>query len=190
MVNKSPSRSHGEGSISRSDYTRSRSGVTVERWVASLDLGVGPNGKRLRKRITGPTRKAVADKLRELQRQQDAGGSCPPRDRPLGHRDVDATRPVRCGRGDIQRTTTSRPYQGKLMIVDPVILASARKHGITDDDMLHAYRHPIRVFDLDDLDMLVGADTAGRMLEIGVTAAEGVEFIVHAMAARPKFLET
>lgn len=76
------------------------------------------------------------------------------------------------------------------MVVDPVILASARKHGITDDDMLHAYRHPIRVFDLDDLDMLVGADTAGRMLEIDVTAAEGVEFIVHAMAARPKFLET
>lgn len=73
MVSKSPSRSHGEGSIYRSDYTRSGSGVTVERWVASLDLGVGPNGKRLRKRITGPTRKAVADKLRELQRQQDAG---------------------------------------------------------------------------------------------------------------------
>ncbi|MGK2886588.1 MAG: hypothetical protein ACSLE8_17745 [Rhodococcus sp. (in: high G+C Gram-positive bacteria)] len=46
------------------------------------------------------------------------------------------------------------------------------------------------MFDLDDLDMLVGADTAGRMLTLGVTAAEGVEFIVHAMAARPKFLET
>ncbi len=69
-------------------------------------------------------------------------------------------------------------------------MASARKHGITDNDMLHAYRHPIRVFDLDDLDMLIGAATAGRMLEIGVTSAEGVEFIVHAMAARSKFLET
>lgn len=46
------------------------------------------------------------------------------------------------------------------------------------------------MFDLDDLDMLVGADTAGRMLEIGVTAAEGVEFFVHPMAARPKFPET
>ena len=71
-----------------------------------------------------------------------------------------------------------------------MILASARKHQISDDEMLHAYRNPIRVFDLDDLDMLIGADTAGRMLEIGVTEAEGVEFIVHAMAARPKFLET
>ena len=68
-----PSRSHGEGSIYRSDYARPGSGVTVERWIASVDLGVGPNGKRLRKKITGPTRKAVADKLRELQRQQDTG---------------------------------------------------------------------------------------------------------------------
>ena len=56
--------------------------------------------------------------------------------------------------------------------------------------MPHSYRHPIRVFDLDDLDLLIGADTAGRMLEIGVTVAESVEFIVHAMAARPKFLGT
>ncbi len=76
------------------------------------------------------------------------------------------------------------------MDVDPVILASARRHGIDDEDMLHAYRNPIRVFDLDDLTMLIGPDTATRLLEIGVAEAEGVEFIVHAMAARPKFLET
>jgi hypothetical protein len=73
--------------------------------------------------------------------------------------------------------------------VDPVIVRSAREHQISDDDMLHAYRHPIRVFDLDDLTMLVGADTAGRMLEIGVAQSEGIDFIVHAMPARAKFLE-
>ena len=56
--------------------------------------------------------------------------------------------------------------------------------------MLHAYRHPILVFDLDDLTMLIGPDTATRLLEIGVAEAESIEFIVHAMAARPKFLET
>ena len=70
-----------------------------------------------------------------------------------------------------------------------MIVASARKHGITDDDMLHAYRHPIRVFDLDDLIMLIGSDESTRLLEVGVATAEGVEFIVHAMPARPKFLE-
>jgi hypothetical protein len=72
--------------------------------------------------------------------------------------------------------------------MDPVILASARKHGVTDNDMLHAYRNPIRVFDLEDLIMLIGADDKGRALEVGVAAAEGFEFIVHAMPARPKFL--
>jgi len=54
--------------------------------------------------------------------------------------------------------------------------------------MLHAYRYPIRVFDREDLTMLIGPDRAGRMLEIGVATAEGVDFIVHAMQARSKFL--
>jgi hypothetical protein len=73
--------------------------------------------------------------------------------------------------------------------VDPVILASARKHGVEDDDILHAYRHPIRVFDLDDLTMLIGPDRAARLLEIGVAHAESIDFVVHAMPARPKFVE-
>jgi hypothetical protein len=73
--------------------------------------------------------------------------------------------------------------------VDPVVLGSARKHGIADEDMLHAYRHPTRVFAVDDLVMLIGGDRAGQPLEIGVAASdEGVEFIVHAMRARTKFL--
>jgi hypothetical protein len=79
---------------------------------------------------------------------------------------------------------TSRYVDG----VDPVVVASARKHGISDGHMLHAYRHPIRVFDLDDLTMLIGADDTGRMLEVGVAVADGIEFIVHAMPAREKFL--
>lgn len=74
------------------------------------------------------------------------------------------------------------------MPMDPVIVASARKHGISDNDMLHAYRNPIRVFQVDDLVMLIGGDETGRMLEVGVVAAEGIEFIVHAMTAREKFL--
>ena len=54
--------------------------------------------------------------------------------------------------------------------------------------MLHAYRNPIRVLDLDGLTMLIGADDRGRMLEIGVAVGDGVEFIVHAMPTRQKFL--
>jgi hypothetical protein len=73
--------------------------------------------------------------------------------------------------------------------MDAVVLDSARKHGIADDEILHAYRNPIRVFEFDDLTMLIGSDRAARMLEIGVAHAEGIDFIVHAMPARPKFLE-
>jgi hypothetical protein len=72
--------------------------------------------------------------------------------------------------------------------VDPVILASARRHEIADDDMLPAYRNPVRVFEFDELTMLIGSDQAGRMLEVGLTTADNVEFVVHAMTARPKFL--
>lgn len=74
------------------------------------------------------------------------------------------------------------------MSVEPVILSSARKHRVRDDDILHAYRNPIRVFELDELTMLIGPDHSGRTLEVGVATAEGVEFIVHAMNAREKFL--
>ena len=73
--------------------------------------------------------------------------------------------------------------------MDPVILAGARRHGVQDHDMLHAYRNPLRVFDLDDLTMLVGPDQSARLLEIGVASAESIDFIVHAMPARPRFLE-
>lgn len=73
--------------------------------------------------------------------------------------------------------------------MEPIVASSARKHGISDDDARHAYAHPIRVFVLDEgLTMLIGPNSAGIMVEIGVV--EGVEapVIVHAMRAREKFL--
>lgn len=73
---------------------------------------------------------------------------------------------------------------------DPVILASSRRHGIAEEDMLHAYRNPIRAFDLDeDLTMLIGPDRSAQLLEVGVATAAGIVFIVHAMVARARFLE-
>ena len=72
--------------------------------------------------------------------------------------------------------------------MDPVVLASARRHGIQDEGMLHAYRHPVRVFEVGDLVMLIGGDRSGRLLEVGLTEAEGIEFIVHAMPARSTFV--
>lgn len=65
----------------------------------------------------------------------------------------------------------------------------APKHGIQEEDMLHALDHPIRVFDLNDgFAMVVGADPAGRLLEVGVVEGDHALVVVHAMPAREKFL--
>ena len=74
--------------------------------------------------------------------------------------------------------------------MDPVVTDSARRHGISDDDILHAYRNPIRLHMLDDMNMLVGADRIGRLLELGMTVDEDewIAAIVHAMPMRSRFL--
>ncbi|MBB5789933.1 hypothetical protein [Jiangella mangrovi] len=74
-------------------------------------------------------------------------------------------------------------------MTDPAIAQSARKHGVSDDDMLHAYRCAIRDRDQDDgLVMLIGPGRSGQLLEIGVVRSEFGSSIVHAMNARPKYL--
>ena len=67
---------------------------------------------------------------------------------------------------------------------------SGERSQARDHRRRHApcFRNPIRAFALDDLTMLVGADRSGRMLEVGVATAEGVQFIVHAMVATDQFL--
>ena len=78
--------------------------------------------------------------------------------------------------------------QGNLPL-EPIIVASARKHGVLDDDLLHAFNNPIRAEDLDEgLTMLVGPDRAGNLLEVGVVESDDGPVIVHAMPARPKYL--
>jgi len=75
--------------------------------------------------------------------------------------------------------------------VEPVVAESARKHGVADEDMTHALRNPVHVFDLDDgLTMITGPDRAGSLIEVGfAVAVDGVVVIVHAMRpARPKFI--
>ncbi len=71
----------------------------------------------------------------------------------------------------------------------PLIATSARKHGVHDDDMIHAFNNPMFVDDHDDgFVMFVGADTSGNLLEIGVIESVDGPIIIHAMTARPKYL--
>lgn len=71
------------------------------------------------------------------------------------------------------------------------IKASARKHGVHDDDMLHAYRHHHIAFATDDkaVTMFVGPSQTGEPLEVAVVVDDDGEAIIHAMPARPKFLK-
>ena len=71
------------------------------------------------------------------------------------------------------------------------IEASARKHDVRDDDMLHALRHHWRAFETDDpaVTMYIGPATNAAPLEIGVVNDEEGTAVIHAMPARPKFLE-
>jgi hypothetical protein len=71
------------------------------------------------------------------------------------------------------------------------IEASARKHGVADDDMIHAFRNHWKAYETDDPDvtMFIGPSRSGDPLEVGVVIdADGVA-IIHAMRARPKFLK-
>ena len=57
--------------------------------------------------------------------------------------------------------------------------------------MLHALRNAVDAFETDDpvVTMFIGPSRSTQILEIGVVVdAEGVA-IIHAMEARPKFLE-
>ena len=74
------------------------------------------------------------------------------------------------------------------MVADPIIAASALKHGLNEEEILHAYRNPVRVWDLGDgFTMLVGSTAAALFLEVGYVDAhdddEIVVVVVHAMKA-------
>lgn len=73
--------------------------------------------------------------------------------------------------------------------MEPFIAVSARKHGVDDADMLHAYAQPLRVFAPDEgLTMLVGPARDARLLEVGVVSGREGPVIVHAMPARNTYL--
>lgn len=72
---------------------------------------------------------------------------------------------------------------------DPIIAQSALKHGLAEDEILHAYRNPVRVWDLGDgFTLMIGANAAAIILEVGYVHGSTAVVIVHAMAARERFL--
>lgn len=75
------------------------------------------------------------------------------------------------------------------MLDDPIIAPSALKHGVSREDILHAYRNPVRVWDLGDgFTMMVGPNRAAIFLEVGFVEGDVAVVVIHAMSAREKFL--
>ena len=77
--------------------------------------------------------------------------------------------------------------QGYLVVVESA--DSARKHGVLDEDMQHAIRHPVRVVPGDGRDLVIGADRSGRLLEVVILDddPEQEPIVIHAMTLRAKF---
>ena len=73
------------------------------------------------------------------------------------------------------------------------IVQSARKHGVDDADILHAYENAIRMveyeYDGEDRVLVIGADRTGRLLEPVAVPLGEPNRIIHADALRPKFYE-
>ncbi len=69
-----------------------------------------------------------------------------------------------------------------------IIWETARKHGISDEDIKYVYEFALNsiVFpEQPDLIMLFGFDTIGRGLEVGyITTDQGEDMIIHAMKVR------
>lgn len=71
------------------------------------------------------------------------------------------------------------------------IVDSARKHGIGDDDIVHAFDEAIRYveyeYDGEERLLIIGPDTAGRLLELVAVPAGEPTRIIHADRLRTKF---
>lgn len=72
------------------------------------------------------------------------------------------------------------------------ILPSARKHGIFDDDIRHAFENAVAsvtVPDQPDFTMVIGPDQSAQLLEVGILSDDDNDYVIHAMPARPKYLK-
>lgn len=70
-----------------------------------------------------------------------------------------------------------------------VVHSGALKHGVFEEDIKHAIRHPMRVIPGDDNTRLyLGPGKNAELLEvITIPQPDGSELAVHAMKMRPKY---
>jgi hypothetical protein len=70
----------------------------------------------------------------------------------------------------------------------PLVLESATRHDVREEDALHAWAFSIDAYHLGEgMVMYIGPSRSGELLEVGVVEWHGAVAIVH-VPARPKFL--
>jgi hypothetical protein len=73
------------------------------------------------------------------------------------------------------------------------IIDSARKHGISDEDIMYVISHAIEVIEIDDEPqklLYIGFDRSLRVLEVvTVVKVNGEEIVIHAMKATQKVID-
>ena len=80
-------------------------------------------------------------------------------------------------------------------VIGVEVHASARKHGIADEDTIHAAEQFMVAYQLDNNDgprkeLRLGPDRAGNLLEVVVLLLDdGRELIIHSMRMRPTYLD-
>ncbi len=72
------------------------------------------------------------------------------------------------------------------------MLGSAYRHGLGNDDIRHAWQHPLGFYDIrrdhePTKSLCNGPDRAGNLLELLYLQATDDDLIIHAMPLRPVF---
>lgn len=77
--------------------------------------------------------------------------------------------------------------KGTLYSVD--IRSSARRHGVPDEDIIHAWEHAVRLveydYDGEERLLVIGPSRSGDMLELVAVPAEVPTRIIHADRLQP-----
>lgn len=73
------------------------------------------------------------------------------------------------------------------------IADSARKHGVSDEAIVHAWENAIKLaefeYDGEDRLLVIGPDSSGNLLEIVAVPAAEPTRVIHADRLRPKFYD-
>ncbi len=104
--------------------------------------------------------------------------------RPIGSRDGWRAGLRLVSRGLVHLTSG---YTDGVELWEAPVVASAHRHGFTDEDIRHALRNFIAVAADprdDDVTLFLGPDRAVNLIEVGVLGTDEGPLIIHAMAAR------